>query len=205
MSEITSPRGPHTTKVLNRLVQGTSRIYFGILPVVLHEDDTLNNNCLESTIRGFNWTGRIANFSISRFQNYVNIVPNADVNDYTNNPVTVEFVCDDTLDNYCLLHKWVNVYRTLEDRKEYNNPPGKPAVWDAQRAYCSHMDIIVANNTREVVSILRFKHVFCDSVGDITMNFNSAEEVSFTSSFKYNDWEIIRNPHDVEEALQQYS
>lgn len=205
MSEIISPRGPHTTKVLNRLVQGTSRIYFGILPVVLDEKDTLNNNCLESTIKGFNWTGREANFSISRFQTYANLVPNSTSNDYTNNPITVEFVLDDTMDNYCLLHKWVNVYRKLDDRKEFNNPIGKPNVWDAQRAWCSHLDIIIGNNTREIISILRFKHVFCTAVGDITMNFASAEEVAFTATFKYNDWEIIRNPHDIEESLQQYS
>ena len=205
MSNSLSPRGPHSTKVLNRLVQGTGKVYFSILPIFLDQTDTLNNTSLEYNIKGFNWTGKAANFSINRFMSFVNIVPNSDTNDFTNNPITMEFICDDTLDNYCLLQRWVDVYRSLEYRKEYNSPPGKPLVWDAQRAWCGFVDMIIGNNTREIVSILRFKHVFCSEVGDLTMNFSSSDEVTFTSTFKYNSWEIIRNPSDVEDVLQQYS
>lgn len=198
-------RGPHSEKVLNRLIQGTSKVYFGPLPVRFDPEDTLNNTCIEYNIKGVNWPGINATFSTNKFMGMHINVPNSDVNDSSNHPVTIEVIADDTLDNYCLFRNWIDVYRSTEHRTEFNNTPGKYDYWDGQRAWCDHMDIIIANNTRETMAILRFEHVFCESIGDITMDFNSSAEISFTVSFKYNMVRLIRNPTDVETMLQSFN
>lgn len=199
MAKIKKPRGPKLDRVLNRLVQGCSKMIFGPLPVFLHEDDTLNNACLEYNISGFNWAGIIAGFSTSKFMGTVIHVPNSDVND--NQEFMVEFIIDSNLDNYYLMRQWVSLYKSTVERLDSNSHIGEQAIWDAQRAWCDFVDIWVVDNMNVPVAIIRYEQVFCYQVGDITMNFNSAQELKATANFKYNKVDIIRNPQDVQTIL----
>ena len=196
---VKKPRGPHLKKVLNRLIQGCSKMIFGPLPVYLDNDDTLNNQCLEYNISGFVWAGATAGFSENKFMGLINHVPNSMVND--NKEFTVEFIIDSGLDNYMLLRRWIDVYKTTENRLDSNSGPGEEEIWDAQRAYCDFVDVWVVNNMNWPVAIIRYEQVFCYDIGAITMNFSSDAELKATASFKYNRIKYIRNPSDVEQII----
>lgn len=204
-SSVKSPKGPLPEKILNRLTNGTSTIVFGPLPVKLDFSDSLSTSSLESTIKGFNFTGKRANFSQNHVAGQTINVPNASVNDFASDVLTIEFVADDLLDNYELMHRWLDVVMGLKYRYETNVVQGKGEFWDAQRAWCDYVDIIVGNNMRERIAILRFHHVFCESVGDVTVNFTQSEDIAFQCSFKYNRFEIIRKPTDIESILHDYA
>ena len=193
--KVKKPRGPYQEKVLNRLIQGCSKMIFGPLPVHLPSDDTLNNQCLEYNISGFSWAGANANFSESKFLGNTIYVANADVN--VGNDFTVEFIVDEYLNNYDLLMQWLYVYKSTENRLDSNTHIGEPEIWDAQRAWCDFVDIWVVNNMNWPTAIIRYEQVFLYNVGDITMNFNSGAEIKSTAMFKYNRARIIRNPQDV--------
>lgn len=201
MTKIQQPRGPYQETVLNRLVQGCSKMVFGPLPVYLSKDDTLNNQCLEYNISSFLWSGIVAGFSKSKFLGTEILVPNSEVND--NQEFTVEFIIDEHLNNYALFREWVSLYKTTENRLDSNEPPpGKDGIWDAQRAWCNFVDIWVVNNMNWPTAIIRYESVFCTEVGSITMDFSSSAELKSTATFGYNRAIIVRNPEDVDSIVQ---
>lgn len=199
MDKVKVPRGPYQEKVLNRLLQGCSKMVFGPLPIYLPKSDTLNNQCLEYNISSFIWSGATAGFDKSKFMGFEIQVPNSEVND--NEDFTVEFIVDEYLNNYGLLRKWVDLYRSTEDRLDSNEVRTQNEIWDAQRAWCDFIDVWVVNNMNWPTAIIRYEQVFCVGVGSITMNFASADELRSTATFKYNRCRIIRDPHDIEETI----
>lgn len=202
MDKLKKPRGPHLEKVLNRLVQGCSKMVFGPLPVYLDESDTLNNQSLEYNISSFLWAGATAGFSKSKFFGFENHVPNSQVNE--NQEFTVEFIVDEYLNNYALFRSWVDLYRSTEGRLDSNNPvPGDTEIWDAQRAWCDYVDVWVVNNMNWPTAIIRYEQVFCTGIGPITMNFNSADELKSNATFVYNRARVIRNPNDVQDIVMK--
>lgn len=201
MEKIKTPRGPYQEKVLNRLQQGCSKMIFGPLPVHLPKSDTLNNQCLEYNISSFIWSGANAGFDKSKFFGFEIHVPNSQVNE--NEDFTVEFIVDEYLNNYGLLRKWVDLYRSTEDRLDSNNVRGSEEIWDAQRAWCDFVDIWVVNNMNWPTAIIRYEQVFCTGIGPISMNFASAEELKSTATFKYNKSTIIRDAHDLDNIIHQ--
>lgn len=202
MDKLKHPRGPYQETVLNRLIQGCSKMVFGPLPVYLKKDDTLNNQSLEYNISSFMWSGAAAGFSKSKFFGFEIHVPNSQVNE--NPEFTVEFIVDEFLNNYALFREWMDVYRSTENRLDSNNlPQNGEEIWDAQRAWCDYVDIWVVNNMNWPTAIIRYEQVFCSGVGAITMNFNGSEELKSTATFNYNRVKIIRNPHDIEDVIQK--
>jgi hypothetical protein len=202
MDKLKTPRGPYQEAVLNRLIQGCSKMVFGPLPVYLSSADTLNNQSLEYNISSFLWAGATAGFSKSKFMGFEIQVPNSQVNE--NQEFTVEFIVDEFLNNYALFREWVDVYRSTENRLDSNNPsPGADLIWDAQRAWCDFVDVWVVNNMNWPTAIIRYEEVFCTGIGPITMNFNSGEELKSTATFIYNRARIIRNPSDIEDVVQK--
>lgn len=199
--KVKTPRGPHLEKVLNRLAQGCSKIVFGPLPVYLDPEDTLNNQTLEANITSFMWSGAMAGFSKSKFMGVEIQVPNSQVNE--NQEFTVEFVVDEDLDNYTLFRRWVDLYRSTENRLDSNNDyeSGSIRIWDAQRAYCDFVDVWIVNNMNWPTAIIRYEHVFCSGIGAVTMNFATGEEVKSTATFLYNRARVIRNPSDIEDIV----
>lgn len=200
MNKVKTPRGPYQKKVLNRLVQGCSKMVFGPLPVYLNRDDDLNNQSLEYNISSIIWTGVNAGFSKSYFFGTEIHVPNSQVNE--NEDFTVEFMVDEYLNNYSLLRQWVDVYRSTENKLDSNEVRTQDVIWDAQRAWCDFIDIWVVNNLNWPICIIRYEQVFCTSIGPITMNFSSSEELKCTATFKYNKYDIIRNPKDIEDIIK---
>lgn len=202
MEKIKKPRGPFQDVVLNRLVQGCSKLVFGPLPVFLSSSDTLNNQALEYNISSFIWSGVTAGFSKSKFMGFENNVPNSQVND--NQDFTVEFIVDEYLNNYGLFREWVELYKSTSNRLDGNNPnPSADLIWDAQRAWCDFVDVWVVNNMNWPTAIIRYEQVFCFDVGAITMNFNGSDELKSTATFAYNGYKLFRNPKDIEDIIQK--
>jgi len=201
MDKLKKPRGPYQEAVLNRLIQGCSKMVFGPLPVFLNSDDTLNNQSLEYNISSFMWAGAVAGFSKSKFMGFEVQVPNSQVNE--NQEFTVEFIVDEYLNNYALFREWLDLYRSTENRLDSNNVTSPDLIWDAQRAWCDFVDVWVVNNMNWPTAIIRYEQVFCNAVGPITMNFNTAEELKSTATFAYNRARIIRKPHDIEDIIQK--
>lgn len=200
--ELITPRGKKTNKAFNALLNGTSIVRFGRLPVKLYDTEEYGNDTLESSIKKINWTGRSANFQNNRFMVYNINVPNAQVNDITQE-ITITFIADKDMDNYILMNRWLDVVMSLEYRKDKNGPE-LSKYWDGQRAWCEYLDIQIGDNVRKPIAILRFKHLFCTSIGDVFVDFTTSSPISFDCKLKFNTFEIINDPDEVENTLVSY-
>lgn len=188
-------------KIYNRLIDGTAVMFFSKLPIKHSPDEDLSNEAIVCNIKGFAIPPVKADFSTTTFMHSSINVPNSKYNPYIGTTLNIAMILDEDMDNYTLLYRWLDVYNSTKYREDSNRPDGK---WDAQRAFCPFVDILVFDNNKTPKNIIRFKQVFINGLGGISQNFTSFSEVGFEASFLYNTFEIIKNPKDIEEVIGQY-
>lgn len=193
--------GAKPDKVFNSLVQGTAVLSFSRLPIVL--DNDFSTTSLQCNIKKYGHPDIVAEMQIEHGPfGSTTIVPNAFQNDFSASDLSVEFILDEDMENYNLLYRWLDVYKRLTYRTEFNTPDGKH--WDAKQAYCPYLDIAVFDNNKKIKNLLRYSKVFITNVGGFTQDFASSDPITFTCVFKFVEFHIFNKPDNIREVIGDY-
>lgn len=193
--------GARPDKVFNSMTQGGGVLSFSRLPIVI--DNTISTTSLQCNIKKYGPPDFIAEMAVENGPfGTATIVPNSSQNNFDQSDLSVEFIMDEDMENYNLLYRWLDVYKRLTYRNDFNTPDGKH--WDAKQAFCPYLDIAVFDNNKKIKNLLRFSRVYISRVGGYSMDFTSDEPVTFTCIFKFNEFHIYNTPDNINEHLGDY-
>jgi hypothetical protein len=194
-------QGHKPNKVYNNLVQGTGLLSFGKLPF-LFEENSLSAYSIQCNIKNYTLPTLTAEMLYDRFLAHAAVVPTSSVNDYSALTLDVTLICDEDLENYTVMYRWLDVYKKTMYRTGNNTADEKH--WDAKQAFCPVVDILIYNNNNVVKNIIRFKKVFITTLGGIFQDFLSDEPITFQASFKFDEFYIINDEQNINDALGEY-
>ena len=194
-------QGNKPNKVFNQLVQGTGTLYFSKVPMIF-EDGTLSAYSIQCNIHDYTGPQFNVEMLYDKSLAHAAIVPTSSVNDFSATSLDVNFICDEDLENYTTLYRWLDVYKRTTYRTGNNTSDQKH--WDTKQAFCPVADITVYNNNNVVKNILRFKKVFIASLGSLHQDFTSDEPVTFSASFKFDEFYIINDEKNINDAIGEY-
>jgi hypothetical protein len=93
--------------------------------------------------------------------------------------LTIEFKLDEDMDNYFCLHKWMNELRK-------GNPTKDNTL--LHESNISSIQFILKDNQKRNRKIMTFKECVLISLGSLPLEFGTAQEVLFTTTFEYHDF-----------------
>lgn len=193
--------GAKPDSVFNSLVQGTAVLSFSRIPIKL--DNMISTTSIQCNIQKYSVPNIDAEMQFDRGpMGTVAVIPNASQNDFSSTVLSVDFILDENMNNYNLLYRWLDVYKRLTYRTEFNTPDGKH--WDAKQAFCPFVDIAIFNNHKKIKNLLRFERVFITKIGSFTQDFSSDGPIIFTCDFLYDEFKIFSDPDNIREVIGDY-
>lgn len=195
-------QGHKPNKVFNPLVQGTGVLSFSKIPIIF--DNTISSYSLQCNIKDYTMPGLRVEFQYDRtIAGHTTAVPTASVNDFSSVSLNVTMICDEDFENYTTLYRWLDVYKRLTYRSDFNTKD--QLHWDAKQAYCPFVDIMLYNNNNRVKNIIRYKRVYLESIGDLFQDFSSDSPVVFSATFKFDEFFIYNDVDNINTALGEYT
>lgn len=193
-------QGHLPNKVFNPLVQGTGVLSFSKLPIIVNNE--LSGESIKCNIKEYTIPDLEAEMLYDNFFGHSVVVPTAKSVDFSKVSLSVTFIMDEDLENYSLLYRWLDVYKRLTHRSDKNTPNGKH--WDAKQAFCPYADIMLYNNNNRVKTVIRFSHVFINTLSSFSQDFSSDEPITFTATFKFDEFFIYNNMDNINTVLGEY-
>jgi len=181
----------------NRLHQGTCRCVIGALPVSYEQSDAPPEEAMNASITGFIASGLNLDYvSDGNYKAYVHI-PRTEDNQYLSKLLTINMIADGRMENYWTLRRYM---RTIQSGQTNGCPitDHKNRVWSFDNVYRNRLtwipriDIIFADDSFQKSQTLRFYRCYPQAISDISLDFKSAEPVTFHIAFLYSFEEIIR-------------
>lgn len=195
-------QGHKPNKVYNPLVQGTGVLSFSKIPIIF--DNTISSYSIQCNIKSYTLPTFNVDFQYdTTIAGHTTHVPTASVNDFRQSSVNITLICDEDLENYTTLYRWLDVYKRLTHRSEFNTKDQKH--WDAKQAYCPFVDIMMYNNNNRVKNIIRFKRVYLESLGGLSQDFSSDNPVTFDIALKFDEFFLYNDIDNINTALGEYT
>lgn len=193
--------GAKPDSVFNSLVQGTVVLSFSRIPIEL--DNEISTTALQCNIQKYSLPDFVAEMSFDHGpMGSFAVVPNSSQNDFSRTELSVDFILDSNMNNYNLLYRWLDVYKTQKYRSEKNTKDDKH--WDAKQAFCPHVDLAIFDNRKTIKNLIRFHQVFINTVGGFSMDFTSDDPIIFTCKFNFNQIKMYSNPDNIREVIGDY-
>lgn len=201
-------KGPPLDHVLNRLHQGSARIFIGEIPISFAEKDAPSMETINALITGFVAPGLVLKYATDA--NYKGLVhiPTQEDNQYDDKILTVNMIADDRTENWWCLYRYMETLQSgqtggFPDQDINSQVYDNNGFYKNRLAYIPNIDIIVADGSQQRHSTIRFKRCFPVQLGDLQFVFNSSDPapVTFTASFIYSNREIIRDHVPSDEII----
>jgi hypothetical protein len=94
--------------------------------------------------------------------------------------LTIEFKCDENLDNYYNLYNW------MQELKYGQNVPTKLI----RENYIKKINLILLDNNRNKTKTYSFTNAFLINLSGLNLTMTSDNEVSFTTTFTYEEVKV---------------
>jgi hypothetical protein len=193
-----SLRGPIQDHNLNKLVQGTSRISIGDIPISFTEDDAPPFESINANIKGFKAPGLTLKYASEYSYKAKTHISITEDNEYQDAILSVEMFMDDRMENYWALHRYMETIQSgktggwiTEDPND--QPYGIDGRYRNRLMYIPIIDITMADPSFQHHQTLRFSRCFPTRLEDISMAFpDDVAPVTFVASFIFGKREIIR-------------
>jgi hypothetical protein len=190
--------GPFLDHNLNRLHQGTARIFLGNPPVSYEEDDAPSSETINANITGFIAPGLELKYETDgNYMCVVQIPVSEDNGPYSDKILSIDMICDDRQENYWSLHRYMQTIQS-GDRNgfpitdEHNRVYGVDGHYGNRRTWIPRIDIIMADDSYQKHQTIRFSRCFPVKIEDLKFTFGAPDPVTFSAHFIYTMKEIIR-------------
>ena len=195
--------GPILSRNIGRLHQGTARCTIGSIPVAYTQDDAPAEETINANITAFIAPGLSMKYKTDGNYKAMVHIPIQEDNQYDNKVLTITMICDDYMENYWTLHRYME---TLQSGKTNGYPVmdtnhrvyGFDKFYRNRRTWIPQIDIHMADDSYQKHQIIRFERCYPTELEQFNLNFLTPEPVKFTVSFVYSLKSIIRLPPPTE-------
>ena len=190
----------------NRLHQGTCRCVIGALPVSYDQADAPPEEAMNALITGFVSSGLDLKYEKDGSYKGIVHIPISEDNAYFDKLLTINMIADGRMENYWTLRRYM---RTIQSGQTNGYPitDHTDRVWSFDNIYRNRLtwipriDIIFADDSFQKSQTLRFYRGYPKAISDLSLDFKSAEPVTFNITFLYSFEEIIREKPPSEDII----
>lgn len=114
--------------------------------------------------------------------------------------MNIEFMLDENMQNYYLFYCWIYWMRFGEACGKTNLKGDELLRMDCIDA----IELISLNNNNKIISKMKFKHAIPNNLAQLSLQYGSAENVTYVVTFEYEQIELqLENKEDLTESIDR--
>lgn len=188
-------QGPLPNHVYNYMPQGTALAIINKIPVDFDNDNPASSVSINALISTFDFPG--LNIDLKKEYHFTTAtrIPMQVENEF-NNQISLSMILDDRMDNYWTLYRYGRTMLRPQDgypeRDRKLSPYNRQEIYAQRRMTVPFIDIRISDGSLELWNVIRLKKCYLEKLGSLSFSFGSEGEMTFNTTWSYDNLEWIR-------------